>query len=156
MQKAFTLIELIFVIVIIGVLSAVAIPKFMHLKENAEVSTMIKTTHDIVKQAVELAVNYADLENNNSFKLKEIIDVHKKNNSQKVFDSEQWSCSGLGNYCHYNSGGNEIVKIILHPDDREIEYTIDCSKFDSEIKTAKCKKLLGLTDTDKISETVSY
>jgi len=38
MKKAFTMIELIFVIVILGVLSAVAIPKFAKTKEMADVS----------------------------------------------------------------------------------------------------------------------
>ncbi len=38
MKKAFTMIELIFVIVILGVLSAVAIPKFAKTKEIADIS----------------------------------------------------------------------------------------------------------------------
>lgn len=42
MRKGFTLIELIFVIVVIGILSVVALPKFTNLKQNAEVSNMIK------------------------------------------------------------------------------------------------------------------
>ncbi len=44
MKKAFTLIELIFVIVIIGILSAVAIPKFTHLSDNAKVSAELSTS----------------------------------------------------------------------------------------------------------------
>ncbi len=38
MKKAFTMIELIFVIVILGVLSAVALPKFAKTKEMADIS----------------------------------------------------------------------------------------------------------------------
>lgn len=43
MNKAFTLIELIFVIVIIGVLSAVAIPQFSKLTDNAKISAELST-----------------------------------------------------------------------------------------------------------------
>ena len=54
-KKAFTLIELIFVIVIIGILSAVAIPKFRNLTTNSKksaekaivssIKTVIEDTH---------------------------------------------------------------------------------------------------------------
>lgn len=43
MKKAFTLIEIIFVIVLIGVLSAVAIPKFASLSDNAKISAEMQT-----------------------------------------------------------------------------------------------------------------
>ncbi len=47
MKKAFTLIELIFVIVIIGVLSAVAIPKFSHLSSNSKIAAELATASTI-------------------------------------------------------------------------------------------------------------
>ena len=47
MKRAFTLIELIFVIVIIGVLSAVAIPKFAHLSSNSKVAAELATASTI-------------------------------------------------------------------------------------------------------------
>jgi len=43
LKKAFTLLELIFVIVIIGVLAAVAVPKFSHLSSHAKVSSEMAT-----------------------------------------------------------------------------------------------------------------
>lgn len=55
--KAFTMIELIFVIVIIGILAAIAIPKFTNLTSNAKVSSELSTA-----SAVETAIESAHSE----------------------------------------------------------------------------------------------
>ena len=47
MKQAFTLVELIFVIVIIGVLSAVAIPQFRNLTDNAKISAELSTASSV-------------------------------------------------------------------------------------------------------------
>lgn len=46
-RPAFTLIELIFVIVIIGVLSAVAIPKFANLTDNSRIASELATASSV-------------------------------------------------------------------------------------------------------------
>ena len=47
MQKAFTLLELIFVIVIIGILASVAVPKFTHLTANSKIASELATASTI-------------------------------------------------------------------------------------------------------------
>ena len=47
MKKAFTLVELIFVIVIIGVLASVAVPKFANLVGNSKVSAELSTASSV-------------------------------------------------------------------------------------------------------------
>jgi len=52
MKKSFTLIELIFVIVIIGLLASVAVPKFMQTKASAS-SSSVKSVISSLRTAIE-------------------------------------------------------------------------------------------------------
>lgn len=47
MHKAFTIVELIFVIVVIGILAAVAIPKFSGLTKNSKITSELATASTI-------------------------------------------------------------------------------------------------------------
>jgi prepilin-type N-terminal cleavage/methylation domain-containing protein len=55
-HKAFTLIELIFVIIIIGILAVVAIPKFSASKDNANA---VVCTHEVQQLINEIAQKYS-------------------------------------------------------------------------------------------------
>ncbi len=48
LKKGFTLIELLIVVVIIGILAAIAIPKFANTKEKSYVASMKSDLHNLI------------------------------------------------------------------------------------------------------------
>jgi prepilin-type N-terminal cleavage/methylation domain-containing protein len=74
-KSGFTLIELIFVIVIIGLLAAVAVPKFLTTKKSAETANIPEVANQIVTKATE---QYELTGENNLSKIIEISpDINK-------------------------------------------------------------------------------
>ena len=53
-NKGFTLIELVLIIVIIGILTVIALPKFSSLRDNA-VQSLVKATAGTLQSAVKIA-----------------------------------------------------------------------------------------------------
>jgi len=137
MKKAFTLIELIFVIVIIGLLAAVAVPKFLNLKQNAEANNVIKTTVDAAQQIVESATNMQDLEDNTTFVLSDIVELKGKG----------WRYnSGVANGQYQYQGPNDsdvVAEINFSRTNREVNYSIDCTQFGDTRTQEKCKDRLN-------------
>ena len=66
MKKGFTMIELIFVIVILGILASVAIPRLAGTREDAEISSAIANLRTLVSDANVYYVTKGDLKKKGS------------------------------------------------------------------------------------------
>ena len=78
MKKGFTMIELIFVIVILGILASVAIPRLAGTREDAEISTAIGNLRTLLSDAASYYAvkgNFRDAGGTDSAKWKDFTNV---------------------------------------------------------------------------------
>ncbi|MDY5115056.1 MAG: type II secretion system protein [Campylobacter sp.] len=92
MKKGFTMIELIFVIVILGILASVAIPRLAATREDAEISAAVANLRTLVSDAtayytVKGTFGTDSTARNSTIKWNEITNVplKPKNDSQGVY-----------------------------------------------------------------------
>jgi len=142
LQRGFTLIELVIVIIVLGVLSATAIPRFVNLADDADIA-VVEGTAGALKSAVNLAHSKwvimgsaTDVDSNNDVQL-----YGTSTEGQIDFNTSGWpaqsfygpdsvintdnreNCISLWNTV-LNTGGNKIDKSIGYNDDFTVVYGI--------------------------------
>jgi len=161
MKKAFTLIEIIFVVVIIGLLVSVALPKFLNLKAHSIIESMSYTLTSGLKEASETAINYSYLEDNATFKLADILYIPQ----EELTNGLKWNYTTNGSYNvdgtyslrdETYSTPKVVLRITLDKDEKVIKYRINCKNLKQSTHGKLRELCIKKWGDEDIQDSVNY
>ena len=142
MKKGFTMIELIFVIVILGILASVAIPRLAATREDAEISATVANLRTLVSDA---NAYYVAKGNFNGAKWKDITNAPLKDSNGNAIDA---TAPAVGNVAFIAVGGKNCLQVGLRYSSTLSGY-IAIKPVDTNKDNGACKTFLA---TDSIKQ----
>lgn len=142
MKKAFTMIELVFVIVVIGILSAVAIPRMAPIIGNAktakakEILASVRSSVANQKQKNVLAGNFGAIAIINDFG--RVFSTFTAS-GDRVLEYDIKDCTHKGCW-HHNTGGG-ANDYVYYGTDENCKFTLSGGRFDDNTTDGKCEAL---------------
>ena len=153
-KKAFTMIELIFVIVVIGILSAIAIPKLAATRDDATITKAIATV-GAVRSAVATERQKRILKGDFTHPIEtlhtsgnafDVFNADKDSIQNRVLEYSMPDCDSLdkttGCWKVSGSGASSTYTYVMPTSGDEVDFNITAGRFDCKVPTnANCKLL---------------
>ena len=133
MKKGFTMIELIFVIVILGILASVAIPRLAGTRTDAEIATTVANLRTLLNDVASYyAVKGEFTEGADGVKWSEITNVYLEN-------ADTQAVNGNG---YLMVGGERYIEVSINNKTGVLPARINFTKYPTNKDKGVCKEVL--------------
>ena len=149
MKKGFTMIELIFVMVVLGILASIPIPRLHGTKEDAEIATAIANLRTLVSDAAAYHAvkdKFAD-----TTKWNEFTNVPLKNNS----DVDLAATANATDAAYLAAGKKSCIGVQLVNKNGDVPAHIEFTQNTEGAKDPVCKQVLDSEPVDAYFKSTS-